>query len=306
MKKRIIPVISILTGTALLVLISSFQSPGNGAAKIGKYDSTDSGICPASSIEKQSSGMNGYTGSSPDGGSTCNGCHSGGSATPTVTLTATPAFVNNTYVPGQSYTIAYSVAGYSYFGFNLEMNDGNTSGSTTAGTLTAVSTNNCKVYTSTPKCVSHKTMIASSSSATFTWVAPTNATNSVYLFSIGLGVNGTGGTGGDKQVAKNLVLTAAAQSGAGLSELSDANKFLASYSASQNSILYTLNTDSEGSASFNLVDMNGRTVYSNQIGAINEKQSHTEFLPENIGNGVYIVKFQVGSKMYTKKVMIQK
>ena len=91
------------------------------------------------------------------------------------------------------------------------MNAGNTTTSMTAGTLSAGTHTR---YTAAPTGgypanISHNATIATGTSATFTWVAPSVGTT-VYLFSNALGVNNTGGTGGDKEVFKNLVLTPAA------------------------------------------------------------------------------------------------
>ncbi len=140
---------------------------------------------------------------SPSG--TCSGCHGGGSTTPTVSISASPAFgVGDTYVPGQTYTITYQVTGYSKFGFDLEMNDGNTASSMTAGTLSAITNTRytAKPYNRYPANITHNSPISSSSSAVFQWVAPSTPTT-VYLFSNALGVNGNGGTSGDKEVFKS-------------------------------------------------------------------------------------------------------
>jgi len=151
-----------------------------------------------------------YTNSPHDGAGDCSGCHSGGSATPVITLTATPAFSNNTYIPGTVYTLAYKVTGYAKFGFDIELNAGNTTTSMGAGTNVAVS--GCQVtanpYNSGyPANVSHTSSISSSSSATWHWTAPASGT--VYVYSVGLGVNGNGSTSGDKVGQYNLVLTPA-------------------------------------------------------------------------------------------------
>ena len=114
--KRTFKLVLAFTGVGLIWLNSSFEFSNSG--KVSNYSNNDTvdGVCPTGSLVKSSSGINGYTGSPADGGATCINCHGGGSTIPQVTLTASPAFVNNTYVPGQSYTITYQVSGYSYFG----------------------------------------------------------------------------------------------------------------------------------------------------------------------------------------------
>lgn len=71
---------------------------------------------------KQQNGISGYTGS--PGEFTCSSCHSGGSSAASgTTISATPSFSNNEYVPGQNYTITVSLAasGFNYFGFGCEI-----------------------------------------------------------------------------------------------------------------------------------------------------------------------------------------
>jgi hypothetical protein len=164
------------------------------------------------------------TNSPHDGSGDCTGCHSGGSAAAVATLTATPAFTNNTYVPGTVYTLAYKVTGYSKFGFDIELNNGNISTSMGAGTNVALT--NCKVTANPysqgyPANVSQTAAVSSSSSATWHWTAPTSGT--VYVNSVGLGVNNNGSTSGDKMVQYNLVLTPATSGTPPVANFSAAN-----------------------------------------------------------------------------------
>src|SRR6185437_7102060 len=74
-----------------------------------------------------SAGVANWSGSPVDGGTgsagTCANCHSGGSSTPTISVTASPAFGgsgnNLTYVASTTYTITVTPGGsYSRYGFN--------------------------------------------------------------------------------------------------------------------------------------------------------------------------------------------
>jgi hypothetical protein len=156
-----------------------------------------------------------YTNSPHDGPGDCSSCHNGGSATPVITFTASPAFgVGNTYVPGTVYTLSYKVTGYPKFGFDLELNAGDLSTSMGAGTNVAVT--NCKVTANPynqgyPANVSHTAPCMSSSAATWHWTAPASGT--VYLYSVGVGVNGNNSDSGDRMAQYNLVLTPSTISG---------------------------------------------------------------------------------------------
>lgn len=259
------------------------------------------GDCPTLVKEKSSGGINGYTGSPADGGTTCLSCHGGGATTPQINLTATPSFVNNTYVPGQTYTITYQVTGYPYFGFNLEINDGNSANASTAGTLTAGT--NSKIYSGTPSCVSHKSKISSASTATFTWVAPINATNSIYIYSVGLGVNGTGNDNGDKQATSNLVLTAASNASVKSIQKEEMN-WSASFVNQQLAIRFV--ADEQVSAFVKLIDLSGNEVLKNQELATSIGENNTKIQMENtIHSGVYIVVLTVNNVLYKQKIYIQ-
>ena len=92
-----------------------------------------------------SSGIAYYT-NSPADGSTCSSCHSGGSTTPVASITASPAWggsgTNFTYVPNTTYTITINqTSSYSGYGVDIEiMNTNSASGTTDAGTMTALNT----------------------------------------------------------------------------------------------------------------------------------------------------------------------
>jgi hypothetical protein len=195
---------------------------------------------------------------SPSG--TCSGCHSGGSTTPSVTISANPAFgVGDTYVPGQTYTITYQVTGYSKFGFDLEMNDGNTASSMTAGTLSAVSNTRytAKPYNRYPANITHNSPVSSSSSAVFQWVAPSTPTT-VYLFSNALGVNGTGGTGGDKETFKNMVLTPEGTNGISNIEIQSIKGVYPNPSSDNITVEYQISK--KGNLKMEILSLNGQLV----------------------------------------------
>jgi PKD repeat protein len=164
------------------------------------------------------------TNSPHDGSGDCTNCHNGGSVTPTITLTATPAFVNNTYVPGTVYTLSYKVTGYPKFGFDFEINAGNTTTSMGAGTLAALTNSHVTANPYSqgyPANVSQSSAISSSSSATWHWTAPASGT--VYVYSVGLGVNGNGSDTGDKMQQYNLILTPASAGSAPVANFTAAN-----------------------------------------------------------------------------------
>ena len=64
-------------------------------------------LLASSSFVIFSSGIAGKTGSPGEG--TCANCHSGGGGTTTLSISASPSFTANQYLPGQNYTITVTV-----------------------------------------------------------------------------------------------------------------------------------------------------------------------------------------------------
>lgn len=314
MKRNKLNGIILLAGASLLVFASSFRPfERDDFIKILSNNASKGGGCPMTQTGRQSAGMDAYTGSIPDGTTssggtyTCLGCHSGGSATPTINMTVSPAFTNNTYVPGQTYTITYNVtgSGYTGFGFDFEINDGNTSSSTTAGSFSNPSAN-CQVFPASayPSNVSHNQRISSSSSATFSWTAPTNATNSLYLFSVGLGVNANGSSSGDNMASHNLVLTPASTSGIETFEMSNFDVYPNPATDLLN-IQFTLNQSSM--VSVDLIGINGQKVStlveSTKYGMGDQKLNFS--LSDQVSSGIYFLQVKTDQKIYRKKVIIK-
>ena len=264
------------------------------------------------------SGQYAWTGSPVDGGltnGTCAACHSGGSTTPTMTVSASPAFGSgNTYVPSQTYTINVNVSGsYPKYGFNCEIlntqNTATTTVSTTLGTLTAVSAN-CQIYPFAttkpyPITASHNAASGSGNAATFSfkWVAPASGTG--YLYCVGLGVDMSGNETGDK-VTSVAQMTLTPSSGAGIASHSagDAGLNVFPNPATDNvRITYTLTERSN--VTVKLMSLNGELV-SDLLNETQDRgvQSVDTHLPIGLAKGMYMVKLTINGKQSLQKLMI--
>ncbi len=207
---RITHYVTAMAGAALLAIGVSGFIPGADPALTGGGRGTKiitSTGCTLSALRSSNGSQVGWTNSIPDGAGSCSsggGCHSGGTATPVFTLTSSPAFTSNTYVPGTTYTITVKLTGYPKFGFDIEMLNGTLATSTATGTFSALT--NCQIVPAGtyPKSITQTAPIATASSATYSWVAPASGT--VYIYGDGNGVNGTGSTSGDKAVLFTQVL----------------------------------------------------------------------------------------------------
>jgi hypothetical protein len=247
-----------------------------------------------------------YTNSPHDGPGDCTSCHGGGSATPTINLTASPAFGSgNTYVPGTTYTLTYKVSGYSKFGFDIELNDGNTASSMGAGTNVAVS--NCKVTANPynagyPANVSHTAPIPSSGSATWNWTAPTNGAT-VYVYSVGVGANGNNSDSGDHMAQYNLVLTPSSTTNITEKSGNDFNVKLFPNPATDR-IRLTYYLPATSVVSIAIYDVKGQLVES-ILNKIQEEGEQTIDKNLSLNKGLYSMSLTIDGKKTIRKLIVE-
>lgn len=248
-----------------------------------------------------SGGITGRTGS--PGETTCSACHGGGSGTTSVSISGSPAFTANQYVPGQTYTVNVTVSNSSFskFGFNAEiLNPSNTNAGNITSGLAGV-----QVVNTTRKNVTQTTPKTGTASATFqfVWVAPLSGTATIY--AAGNAVDGTGGTGADTPGNSNLVLKD--NSGVGI------NEAVASGISGLN--VYPNPVRSEFKISYNLIesgkikaalyDLQGKEI----IEFANEDQTNgtntlNAQLPPDLTKGVYFVKLSIEGKQQVQRLII--
>lgn len=165
-----------------------------------------------STIQSNSSGAPaGHAGSPFDnGGATCSSCHSGGSFSPTVSVTTNiPA---GGYVPGTTYqlTATVSAVGASKFGFQTTAQG---LGGTQLGTL--VSTSGQTQLLSGSKYITHTSSGNSGTGTktwTFNWTAPNPAAGTVPFFTAFVAANNNGQNSGDVVSTSTIFVNPAAPS----------------------------------------------------------------------------------------------
>lgn len=247
-----------------------------------------------------SSGVSDQTGSPGEG--TCSSCHGGGGGTTLVSITASPVFVSNQYVPGQTYTITISVINnvFTNFGFDAEILN---SSNVTTGTVTSVLAG-VKIINSTRQNLTHTTPKSGTGSADFqfVWVAPSGGTATMY--AAGNAVDGTGGTGGDSPANSLLILTPA---GIGINEMQK--------SGVSGLNIYPNPVKSEFKISYNLLE-NAKlkaaifNLQGKEIAEIaNENQSAGTHLleaqlPADLAKGVYFVRLSAEGKPQVQRLII--
>ena len=246
------------------------------------------------------------TGSPVDGPGTCTYCHSGGAATVTPIISASPAFgTGNTFVPGTTYTISVGETGYPDFGFDLEICNISGRVCTDGGTFVTPLTN-CQFHAPAvrfPTNVTHTARIPASSTATFQWTAPTSG--NAYMYYCMNGVNGDGTNGGDRPMHDSIHLTPV--SATGISQLSEESEQLNFFPNPANETLHlSYSLYRPGFVSIQLYNLEGKLISSLFSQAIEAgDQNYTAKLPSGLSKGIYMVSLTVDNKQLIKKLVVK-
>lgn len=255
-------------------------------------------------------GQSGLTGA--PGEANCTQCHNDGSTqdgstqnTLTVLEGTSPV---TSYTPGNSYTVGLAIASNANgkAGFSAVALDGT---NTNAGSFTGdAGIGGTQDFTASGRhYVSH--MASSTNPALgwgWTWTAPATDVGDVTFYVATNETNNSSSQFGDVIYLSQHVISAAGGS-AGLEENTNETGFTAGYSASANKLTLDFNYLSTGEMFLNLVDMNGRSIYTNRMGASEIGENHESIvLPASLKNGIYVVHFFVGNKAMSSKILVQR
>ncbi|MCE3259394.1 MAG: hypothetical protein K0S12_1035 [Bacteroidetes bacterium] len=246
-----------------------------------------------------SGGMIGQTGAPGEG--TCGSCHSGGGGTTTVSITSSPAFLSNQYVPGETYTITINVSHTSLpkFGFDCEILN---SSNQNAGTMTLALSGVQFANAGAKKNATH-TSPSSSGSFSFVWIAP-NAGNAT-IYAAGNAVNGNTGTSGDTPANVSLPLTAFGTDIRKESITATELSLFPNPSANEFSLQYHLLMS--GKIKIDLYNLSGQLITT----VLNEEQtsgahSVNATLPSDLAGGIYMLKLSVNDKVSAQRMFIKR
>lgn len=235
------------------------------------------------------------------GEQTCTGCHSGTALaganenTLVVANGTTPTLV---YTPGMTYNILLTMASNpSKKGFQATAL---TSSGAMAGTFTAGL--NTTISGSTKKYANHNSM--SNNSGTpgwlWTWTAPsTNVGNVTFYVATNL-ANGNGSDSGDKIYLSQHILT----STAGVEELATSTNFTAAYSPENNAAVVKFTSLTVGDMYLNLVDLNGRSVFTANLGTAQIGDNKEVIALPELKNGIYVANFFVNNHAMSARLMV--
>ena len=291
MKKNYILGITAIASIAFL----SFQSTNTGVVESFKKSHIFGG-----------GGQSALTGA--PGENNCTQCHSGsvqdGTAENTfIVLDGTTPVTN--YTVGQSYTVSLQMASNpSKKGFSAVVLDGT---NTNAGSFTGMGIGGTQDFTGGGRNYVSHTSASNTDATTFwlwTWVAPATDVGTVTFYVASNSANDDGATSGDMiYLSQHLMGSTASIS----EEAAVEANFTAGYASNGNKLIVDFNSLTVGNMNLNLVDMNGRSVFSSDLGESQiGENNESVVLPSELEGGIYIVNFFVGNKAMSSKIMIQK
>ena len=274
-----------------------------GAASVQRASHQSLTTYFGSNTHKNSGGAGaGKTGA--PGEQNCTSCHSGSAldgSNENVLQVLNGATPVTSYVPGQTYTIALAMSSNpAKKGFQATVLDGSNA---MAGTFTAGT--NTSINGSVKKYANHKSTSNTSTTVLWgwTWVAPSTDVGPVTFYVATNKANNNGNDNGDVIYLSQHVIG----STAGLVEESKMElNFNAGYNALNRQIMLSFNALNAGDLSINLVDVNGRSVFTNQLGTVSAGATK-EFvtLPDHIKEGIYFVNCFVGNTPMSAKIVIR-
>lgn len=209
------------------------------------------------------------------------------------------------YVPGTTYSVAVSMtSGNVQEGFSATALDGTTN--TKAGSFSSAGAIGTSVSNGTRDYATHTSLSNDEGNVAWgwTWVAPATNVGEVIFY---LCTNVTDGVGAGPEDVVYLSQHSFNTS-VGLSEtVAEKFEFSAGYSVSSNNVALKFNSPSVDNMHFNLVDLNGKSVFTYDLGESMIGQNEEQIaLPSDIENGMYIVNFFVGNNPMSSKILVTK
>jgi hypothetical protein len=282
-----------------VVLIGALSFQKSGDFKVEKYF--------AKNGHKLNGGgaAAGKTGAPGEGN--CTSCHSGSvlsGATENVLTVLSGTTPVTSYVPGQTYTVSLVMSSNpAKKGFQATaLNPSNTmAGSFTAGVNTLIN-GSAKKY-------ANHTSSSNTSAVTawlWTWTAPATNVGDVKFYVATNKANGNNNDTGDQIYTSQHTITAPA--GAGVEESASATSdFKVGYSSENNTVNISFNSLISGDMYVNVVDLNGRSVFTGDLGnSVVGENTESFRLPSDFRNGMYIANFFVNNNSMSAKFMVQR
>ncbi|MFK7799139.1 MAG: choice-of-anchor V domain-containing protein [Aureispira sp.] len=262
-------------------------------------------LLQSSSAGRAASGGLDRTGS-PVAGGVCSQCHNGGSFSPTASATITNAAGTavTAYVPGQTYTVTFTVTGSGASGYAMQasMLDANNAN---AGDFLANTTSNTRLTTVAAtgiEFLEHQGLQAAGTFAA-TWEAPAAGTGTVTLYGVGLACNGNGGTTGD-QVTAAISVALTEDNSTNVNNIEGEIALFDVYPMPNQGNFTLKNNSQETDFQLQIVNMAGQVVAAQQL---NLAQSATQTLDfPNLVPGLYTVILEGENLRQAQQMMVAK
>ncbi len=242
------------------------------------------------------------------GENSCTQCHSGtaqsGATENTFVLLSglTPV---TSYTPGATYNVSVSMASApAKKGFQATALS---SSNVMAGTFTGQTVGGTSVSTSGGRKYANHTSTSNTSTNmawVWTWTAPaTNVGDVTFYVATNKANNNTTDSGDAIYLSQHIV-----GSTAGIDDNESVkSNFVAGYNAETNAVKIDFTSLTAGEMFFNLVDMNGRSVFNYEMGNAQIGKNATSIkLPNDLKNGIYFVNVFINNTPMSAKIQVQK
>ncbi len=252
-------------------------------------------------------GQSGLTGA--PGEANCTQCHSGttqnGAAQNSFVLFDAGLTPVTSYSPGLTYTASLQlISNPSRKGFSSVVLDGT---DTNAGSFTGSGAGGTQNFSFSGRdYVSHTATSNTSTTLVWTWSwdAPAASAGDVTFYIASNEANDNGANSGDVIYLSEHIITDATAS---IEELTNETSFTAGYNVTSNKITLDFTFLGAGDMHLNLVDMNGRSVFTSDLGQSEiGDNSESIALPTSIKDGMYVVHFFIGNKAMSAKILVRK
>ena len=244
----------------------------------------------------------GKTGAPGEGN--CTGCHAGSTLDGTsenVLIVTTGGNVVTDYIPGATHQVSLTLSSNpSKKGFQAIVLDSNNDmmGDFNAGNGTSISSQGSKKY------VNHTSSSNTNATTTWTWdwIAPSTATGPAKFYVAANSANGNGNTSGDAIYLSQHSL------GAPFGEIEEhqlISNFTVNYSSINRMLNLSFGSIKTGKLFMNIVDLNGKSVYSSNVGHSNIGQNEFKVsIDKDFKSGIYVVNMFIDNIPSSKKIFI--
>lgn len=286
---------------AVLLAIGSIAMQKTGNLEIEKYTNKEIHL---------NAGGSPVSKTGAPGEQNCASCHSGTaqSGVNENILTVLDGLTQVTsYMPGQTYNVSLTMSSApAKKGFQATALDGT---NTMAGTFTGNTGGGTAVTSSTPLSRQYANHTAASNTSTnmvwiWEWTAPSTDVGDVTFYVATNKANNNGNNQGDVIYTSQHIIGSAAS--VNENEKFDSD-FTAGFNNTSNVLTMSFNSLITGEMFLNVVDVNGRSVFTNNLGNASIGNNKEQIvLPSELKSGIYFVNLFVNNNSMQSKIMIQK